>query len=121
MQMAQFDADHDRDLPQALALAEQKQGQPKHQRRRHAGLVPITRTGAQDEAKAAIQTALARHTPDAAILYHAGMIYAKAGDRVTAGKCLAHALSLNPDFSPVGAKTAAATLKQLGSRPPGAA
>lgn len=76
------------------------------------------KSGREEEAEAAIQTALARHTPDAGILFHTGMIYAKAGDRVTAGKCLARALSINPGFSPLGAKTAADTLKQLGSRPP---
>jgi len=120
MQMAQFYADHDRNLPQALQLAEQNKAS---QNVSDADTLAwcYYKNGREDEAKAAIQTALARHSPDAGILFHAGMIYAKAGDRVTAGKYLAHALSLNPDFSPLGAKTAAATLKQLGSRPPDAA
>ncbi len=117
MQMAQFYADHDRALPQALQLAEQNKSS-RNVNDADTLAWCYYKNGREEEAKAAIQTALARHTPDAAILFHAGMIYAKAGDRVTAGKCLAHALSTNPAFSPLGAKTAADTLKQLGSRPP---
>ena len=117
MQMAQFYADHDRNLPQAMQLAEQNKASLNVNDADTLAWC-YYKNGREEEAKAAVQTALARHTPDAEILYHAGMIYAKAGDRVTAGKCLAHALSLNPDFSPLGAKTAADTLKQLGSRPP---
>jgi len=120
MQMAQFYADHDRSLPQALQLAEQNKA--SHNINDADTLAwCYYKNGREEEAKAAIQTALARHTPDAAILFHAGMIYAKVGDRVTAGKCLAHALSTNPDFSPRDAKTAADTLKLLGSRPPDSA
>lgn len=119
MQMAQFYADHDRNLPQALQLAEQNKST---QNVSDADTLAwcYYKNGQEDKAKAAIQTAMARNTPDAAILFHAGMIYAKVGDRVTAGQCLAHALSTNPNFSPLNAKTAADTLKQLGSRPPDA-
>jgi len=46
------------------------------------------------------------------------MIYAKSGDRVTGGKCLAAALSLNPYFNLRDAKIAADTLKQIGTQPP---
>ncbi len=116
MQMAQFYADHDRDLPQAMQLAEQNKTS-RNVNDADTLAWCYYKNGREDEAKAAIQTALARHTPDAGILFHAGMIYAKAGDRVSAGKCLSRALSINPDFSPLGAKTAADTLKQLGSRP----
>jgi len=118
MQMAQFYADHDRNLPQALQLAERSKSS-----RNVSDADTLAwcyyKNGRQEEAKAAIQTAMARNTPDAAILFHAGMIYAKDGDRVTAGKYLASALSTNPSFSVRDAKTAADTLKQLGSRPSG--
>ena len=120
MQMAQFYADHDRNLSQALQLAElSKSSQNVNDADTLAWC--YYKNGRQDEAKAAIGTAMARHTPDAAILFHAGMIYAKAGDRVTAGKYLAYALSTNPAFSLRDAKMAADTLKQLGSQPSGAA
>ena len=120
MQMAQFYADHDRNLAQALQLAElSKSSQNVNDADTLAWC--YYKNGRQEEAKAAIGTAMARHTPDAAILFHAGMIYAKAGDRVTAGKYLAYALSTNPAFSVRDAKMAADTLKQLGSQPSGAA
>jgi len=126
MQMAQFYADHDRDLLQALQLAERSKSS-----RNVSDADTLAwcyyKNGKQEEAKAAIQTALtpptskAGLTSDAAILFHAGMIYAKAGDRVMAGKYLASALSTNPAFSLRDAKTAADTLKRLGSQPSGGA
>ena len=126
MQMAQFYADHDRDLPQALQLAELSKSS-----RNVSDADTLAwcyyKNGRQEEAKAAIQTALTPPTSktgltsDAAVLFHAGMIYAKEGDRVTAGKYLAYALSTNPAFSLRDAKTAADTLKRLGSQPSGGA
>lgn len=119
MQMAQFDADHDRNLPEALLSAEQNKDSA------NVGDADTLawcyyKNGQQEPAKATIRTALARHTPDAALLFHAGMIYAKAGDRVTAGKYLAHALSLNPYFDQRDAKIAADTLRGLGAHSPDA-
>ncbi len=116
-QIARFDADHDRHLPQALQMAEQNKAS------RNIGDADtlawcLYKNGQEDGAKTAIQAALARRTPEANMLFHAGMIYTKAGDRVTGGKCLAHALSLNPYFNLRDAKIAAATLRQLGSQPP---
>lgn len=119
MALAQFYADHDRNLPQAMQLAEQNKASRNISDADTLAWC-LYKNGRQDEAKAAIQTALARHTPDASILFHAGMIYAKAGNEGEAGKYLAHALSLNPDFNLRDAKTAADTLKQIGSHPPAA-
>lgn len=118
--IARFDADHDRNLPQALQMAEQNKAS---QNINDADTLAwcLYKNGQEDEAKAAIQTALVRRSADAGMLFHAGMIYAKSGDRVTAGKCLAHALSVNPYFNLRDAKIAADTLKQLGSQPPTAA
>ncbi len=120
MQIAKFDADHDRNLPQALQMAEQNKDSLNIGDADTLAWC-LFKNGRQDEAKAVIETALARRTPEAGMLFHAGMIYAKAGDRVTGGKCLAHALSLNPYFSLRDAKIAADTLKQLGSGPAAAA
>lgn len=55
-------------------------------------------------------------TPDAAILFHAGMIEAQLGQWATAQQYLYQALSLNPYFHPRDAVLAAETLKQLGTR-----
>ena len=117
MQMAQFYADHDRHLPEALQMAELNKASANVSDADTLAWC-YYKNGQEEPAKAAIQTALARHTPEAGMLFHAGMIYAKVGDRVTGGKCLAHALSVNPYFNPRDAKIAADTLKQLGSRPP---
>ena len=117
MQMAQFYADHDRNLVQAMQFAEEHK-LTKNVNEADTLAWCYYKNGLQDQAKAAIQTALAWHTPDARIYFHAGMIYAKAGDRVTGGKYLSEALSLNPNFSPIFAQTAADTLAQLGSHPP---
>ena len=75
------------------------------------------KAGRYEDARKAIRKALARRTPDAEILFHAGMIHAKLGDRAAAQKYLYQALSLNPHFHPSHAATASATLAQLGGRP----
>ena len=51
-------------------------------------------------------------------LFHAGMIHEKLGDRVDAQKLLYQALSLNPEFHPIYAPIAAATLAELGAHAP---
>ena len=64
-----------------------------------------------------IAKALQHKTPDASILYHAGLICAKAGDNGTAKRHLYQALSLNPNFHPQQALVAADTLKTLSEVP----
>src|SRR4029450_206854 len=76
------------------------------------------KSGRYADARRAITKALAQRTPDASIFFHAGMIYAKLGDRPTAQRHLGHALSLTPVFAPIDAPIAAATLAELGSQPP---
>ena len=63
-----------------------------------------------------IQKALKYNTPEALFSFHAGMIYAKLGDRRTASLCLSRALSMNGSFHPTYADIAADTLNQLGSQ-----
>jgi tetratricopeptide (TPR) repeat protein len=70
-----------------------------------------------EDARKAIRKALARRTPDAEILFHAGMIHARLGDRAAAQRYLYQALSLNPHFHPAHAATASATLAQVGGDP----
>lgn len=115
--IAKFDADHDRNLPEALQFAEQNKDSLNISDADTLAWC-LYKNGRQDEAKTAIKTALARRTPEAEIVFHAGMIYAKSGDRVLGGKCLASALSLNPYFNLRDAKIAADTLKQFGTQPP---
>jgi tetratricopeptide (TPR) repeat protein len=120
IQMARFYADHDRNLPQALAEAEAVHRDLKN------GFVADTlawcyyKNGRYEDARNTIQKALELKTPDAGILFHAGMIHQKLGDRRRAQKYFHQALSLNPYFHPVFAKMAAENLKQLGAQPPNA-
>jgi hypothetical protein len=60
-----------------------------------------------------MRRALIHNTPDPAIQYHAGIIAARAGDRVTAEKHLSTALSWSPQFDLLHAPLALKTLQAL--------
>jgi hypothetical protein len=61
-----------------------------------------------------IHRALKPGTPDASIHFHAGMIYARLGNRPLAQRHLYQALNLNPRFHPTQPQLAADTLRDLG-------
>jgi tetratricopeptide (TPR) repeat protein len=117
-QIAQFYADHDRNLPEALRMAEEEY------KTRKSVFVADTlawcyyKNGRYQEAKRAARKALSRNTPVAEFLFHAGMIDAKLGDVASAQRYLYQALSLNPNFSPVFAPVAADTITELGAGAP---
>ncbi|PYM08295.1 MAG: hypothetical protein DMD82_02945, partial [Candidatus Rokuibacteriota bacterium] len=109
LQMAKFYADHDRNVAQAAQEAEAASRTRKTVYAFDTLAWSYCKAGRYEEARSAIRKALAQHTPDAEILFHAGMIYARLGDRVTAQRFLYEALSVNPHFHPAHAVTAAAT------------
>lgn len=115
MQMAQFYADHDRNLPEALRLAEAEYQARKNVYAADTLAWCYYKNGRYEQAKERIINALSQRTPEALFAFHAGMIYAKMGDREAAQKHLYLALSLNPNFSPIFAPIAAETIKQLGA------
>ena len=115
LDLAKFHADHDRDLEEAAKLAEEEYRTRKNVYAADTLAWCYYKTGRIEEAKKTIAAALARGTPEAAFLYHKGMIYAKAGDRVTAQKALYSALSTSPRFDPVQVEWAQRTLAELGS------
>jgi tetratricopeptide (TPR) repeat protein len=117
LQMAKFYADHDRNVVQAAQEAEAAARTRKTVYAFDTLAWSYYKGGRYEEARKAIRKALARRTPDAEILFHAGMIYARLGNRVTAQRFLYEALSMNPHFHPAHATTAAATLSQLSARP----
>lgn len=117
MQMAQFYADHDRDLVEALRLAEEHKTS-KNVFEADTLAWCYYKNSDIPNARKAIQRALSRNTPDARILYHAGLIAAKAGDEALARKRLYQALSMNPSFHPTQAADAANALKKLGAASP---
>jgi len=118
-QLARFYADHDRNLDEAL------RGVELAYRTYTNVFVADTlawcyyKKGEYERAKSTIRKALQHKTPDASLLFHAGMIYAKTGDKGSAQKYLYQALSLNPHFDPQQAVVAADTLKLLAERPAG--
>jgi tetratricopeptide (TPR) repeat protein len=114
--MARFYADRERHLSEALQIAE-----AVYKTRQNVFVADTLawcyyKNGRYEEARKAIHKALSQKTPDAMILFHAGMIYAKLGHRPTAQKYLYQALSLQANFHPVYAKVAADTLEHLGTR-----
>ena len=115
MQMAHFYADHDRELIEALRIAEQRKLTRNVFEADTLAWVYF-RNGQIEKAQEAIKRALAQNTPDPAIQYHAGMIAARAGDRVAAQKHLGTALSWNPRFDLRDAAVAVRTLEELGAR-----
>jgi tetratricopeptide (TPR) repeat protein len=116
-QLARFYADHDRNLPTALREAEAAYKTYKNVFVADTLAWCYYKNGRQGDARRTIRQALRWHTPDAGILFHAGMIHAAAGDKPGAQKYLYQALSLNPNFHPVQAGVAAETLRGLGATP----
>lgn len=117
MQMAKFYADHDRNLVEALRMAEQ------HKLTKNVIEADVLawvyfKNGDQPRAIEAIKRALSQGTPDPEIHYHAGMIAAAAGDHLSARKHLIQTLGLNPRFHPFQAPIAARTLERITSGKP---
>ncbi len=114
--MARFFVDHDRQMDRALKIAE---GRTDTQNPVDADNVAwvFYKSGKFAEAKTMINKALSKGAPDASRLFHAGMIYAKMGDRFPAQEYLNRALTLNSRFSVRDAPVAVATLRELGSKP----
>lgn len=115
--MARFYADHDRNLPEALAEAEAVYKTRKSVFAADTLAWCYYKNGRYEEAEKIIKKALQQHTPDATILFHAGMIYARLGHRGTAQTYLSQALSLNGTFHPLYAPVATETLQQLSAQP----
>jgi tetratricopeptide (TPR) repeat protein len=115
MLMAKFYADHNRNLVEALRLAEQRK---LTRNVLEADILAWTyfKNGDLPRAREAMRRALRQHTPAAEMHYHAGMIAAASGDRGGAQKELGQALSLNPKFSLLQAPLALQKLEQMGGR-----
>jgi tetratricopeptide (TPR) repeat protein len=119
VQMARFYADHDRNLSEALQIAEEEYKARPNVFAADTLAWCYYKNGHYEEAKKTIKKALSQRTPDANILFHAGLIYAKLNNGRLAQQYLYQALSLNSNFHPVYAPVAADTLKQLGAHNPG--
>ncbi len=111
-QRALFDADHDRDLDEALQLArgeiEQRQDVYAYDTLAWAAY----KKGLLAQAREAMQNALKQGTRDALLEYHAGTIAEASGDRAKAKVHFQRALEFNPYFHPLAVRRIRALLAQ---------
>ena len=114
--MARFFADHDIQMERALTIAQSRTDTENPVDADNVAWV-FYKSGKFDQAKTMINKSLGKGEPDASRLFHAGMIYAKLGDRFPAQEYLNRALLLNPHFSLRDATVAVAALQELGSKP----
>lgn len=115
VELARFYADHDRNLAEAVSIAEEEYKAYPNVVAADTLAWCYYKRGRYQDAKRMIEKALERRTPDATFLFHAGMINEKLGDRPAAQRLLYQAVSLNPTFHPLFAKLATETLTKLGS------
>jgi tetratricopeptide (TPR) repeat protein len=113
VEMALFDADHDRNLDEAL-----KQARAAYEKRasiRTADVLAWTlyKTGNAAEAQKYSQESLHLGTRDSLLLFHAGMIESALGNRDAAIAYLQQALTINPHFSILGVPQAQTELTRL--------
>jgi len=113
---ASYLADHDRDLDEALRHAEGAYRTFKNIHVTDTLAWCYYKKGRYADAQKTIRKALKWKTPDATLLFHAGMIHAKLGDLPAARKFLYQAMSLNPNFHPTFATQAAETLASLAGK-----
>ena len=112
-QLARFYADHDRNLEEALREAELAYRQSPNVFVADTLAWCYYQKGLYDQARLTIHKALRWNTPDANILFHAGMISARLHEPRQAKTYLYRALNLNPHFHPRYAAVAADTLRAL--------
>lgn len=112
-ELALFYADHDRKLPEALALAERELEVRQDIYTYDVLAWARYKNGKFQDALDAMKKALRLGTRDARLFFHAGMIYHAVGDEEKARRYLRDALLLNPYFHPLLAEVAQQTLSTL--------
>lgn len=105
--------DHDKNLDEALALAQKERQRRKDIFTCDTLAWALYKKGQFVEAKAMMDEALRLGTLDARLHYHAGMIAFALGERERGAKHLRQSLVLNPSFDVIHAEVARRT---LGSR-----
>jgi tetratricopeptide (TPR) repeat protein len=110
--MAKFLADNNRNLLEALRMAEERKLTKNVQEADTLAWV-YYKNGMLPQAIAAMKRALSHNTPDPEMHYHAGMIASAYGDLTSAKKHLERSLAMNPNFSLIQAPLAVKALEQL--------
>lgn len=112
-QLALFYADHDRNLGQAIQLAEAEL-ERRHDIYTYDTLAWVYYKNVRyADAWTAMKQALRLGTQDALLFFHAGMIAHGLGERAKARDYLRRALDTNPYFSLSGVKEARSTLTEI--------
>ena len=112
-QLALFWANQDKNLDEALKIAQSERAVRADIYTCDVLAWCLYKTNDLKGAKTAIDEALRLGTRDALLHYHAGMIYAKLGDRPSAIKHLSRALEINPSFDLLQADVARRTLEEM--------
>jgi len=117
-ELALFDADHDRNLPEAVDRA--RAGYARRPSVTVADMLAWTlyKAGDYQEAQTTMRQAQRLGTRNALMFYHAGMIAYRLGQSAEAAANLDRALTLNPHFSVLYADSARQLLATLRSLSP---
>src|SRR5215207_1532889 len=113
MEIALFNADHEQNLVETLALARKAYDNRPSIHGADALAWALYKTGKYEEAQTYSAEALQLRTRDPLKLFHAGMIALKLGDKVQAREYLEEALAINPHFSILYASEAQEILQTL--------
>jgi tetratricopeptide (TPR) repeat protein len=110
---ARFLADHDRDLPAALALAEADFAGRQDVHGHDVLAWALFKNGRAEESAPHSAAALKLGTRDPVLYYHAALIHDRLGNRVKAREELRRALAIQPRFSVLHAEAARKRLAEL--------
>ncbi len=113
-QLVLFSVNHQRDLAEALRLAEQELAVRKDVYGYDTEAWALLANGRAADADVAMRAALAFGTRDAMLLYHAGEIANALGDQARARDLLGQALAIRGALDPLSAARAQTTLEGLG-------
>jgi tetratricopeptide (TPR) repeat protein len=113
MEIALFNADHDQNLKETVALARKAYANRPSIQGADALAWVLYKTGQYPEAQKYSKEALQLGTKDSLKLFHAGMIAHALHDDQQAGQYLQQALAINPHFSILYAEQAKTTLQLI--------
>lgn len=113
MEIALFNADHDKNMTETVALARKAYANRPSIHGADALAWALYKTGNYEEARTYAVEALKLGTKDSLKLFHAGMIALELGDKEQARQYLEEALAINPHFSLLYAEEARNTLQEL--------
>jgi tetratricopeptide (TPR) repeat protein len=112
-ELAYYYADHDRKLPEALALARKELEVRRDVYAYDLMAWALYKNNQPEAALAAMTEALKLGTKDARLFFHAGMIHHRLGERAKARDFLRRALATNPHFHALHVEAAEHALQEI--------